>query len=310
MNMSAILRRAAANLLLSAASLLSAQIIPQNSPQSLAASSASDITCGLLWDDLQGELPPSALTIVPGFPVWMGGQRFDTLQIGQGLITGFAGNHTFSLGIHADLCDRGLATGVHASPLLLGEEGLPGNRIVTVEWRNAGFYEEWSYGGTLRDSLNIQIRFYEYDGHAEIRFGDGFYAGVSGFRAGLMLRLEDENGSRLHLSCLQDSGTGRNHHCSNRLFRWPQPGTVQSFGGRNEGNTAFVPLLRAEHGGLQAVWGRLIRIYGLDGRFIREVKAEKSRFDVSALATGVYIVHLSDADTKSRVVARLFVPGN
>ncbi|OFY33552.1 MAG: hypothetical protein A2W91_10270 [Bacteroidetes bacterium GWF2_38_335] len=73
------------------------------------------------------------------------------------------------------LLDRGHGTGTSLSPLDYEIIGEAGNRILKLQWTNAGFYwdivdNEYSTV-TNSDYINFQAWFYESDGKIELRFG-------------------------------------------------------------------------------------------------------------------------------------------
>lgn len=71
----------------------------------------------------------------------------------------------------ADLVDRGAIAGASQSPISYKTEGATGNRIFKLEWKNAGFYNEWDYFETLNDYVNFQLWLYEATGDVEVHYG-------------------------------------------------------------------------------------------------------------------------------------------
>ena len=73
------------------------------------------------------------------------------------------------------LLDRGYNTSESASPLDYEIIGNVGERIVKLQWSNAGFLMDMiSYGEntvTFQDSINFQVWFYEQNGKIEFHFG-------------------------------------------------------------------------------------------------------------------------------------------
>jgi Secretion system C-terminal sorting domain len=74
----------------------------------------------------------------------------------------------FSVG----LLDRGVYLAPHTpmSPILYQTKGLSGERVLTVEWRNAGIKS----GVSDSDHVNLQVWFYESTLQVEIRYGGGY----------------------------------------------------------------------------------------------------------------------------------------
>ncbi|MGB4847614.1 MAG: T9SS type A sorting domain-containing protein, partial [Saprospiraceae bacterium] len=71
----------------------------------------------------------------------------------------------------ADLIDRGYNGGNSLSPITYKTEGSSGHRVLTVEWKNAGFYEDLSAFGVSADFINFQLKLYEVDGNIEFLYG-------------------------------------------------------------------------------------------------------------------------------------------
>ena len=62
--------------------------------------------------------------------------------------------------------------GPNLSPILLETTGAPGSRIMKLEWRNAGFYEDTSIGFT--NFVNFQIWIHEISGNIEYHYGTSY----------------------------------------------------------------------------------------------------------------------------------------
>jgi hypothetical protein len=71
----------------------------------------------------------------------------------------------------ADLIDRGYADTLFESPITYKTTGAAGNRVFTMEWKNAGFFKEYFYLADNNDFVNFQMRLYENDGTIEYHFG-------------------------------------------------------------------------------------------------------------------------------------------
>ena len=71
----------------------------------------------------------------------------------------------------ADLIDRGYATGEQLSPITYKTEGTAGQRVFTIEWNNAGFYNQFFIDGVITDYVNVQMRLYESNGDIEYHYG-------------------------------------------------------------------------------------------------------------------------------------------
>lgn len=68
-----------------------------------------------------------------------------------------------------DLTDRGII-GLDPSIIRWNTSGDPGDRVFTIEWANAGFYEEIA-DTTSTSYVNIQVRLFEADGVIEFHYG-------------------------------------------------------------------------------------------------------------------------------------------
>ncbi|HZV71447.1 MAG TPA: hypothetical protein VFG10_17970 [Saprospiraceae bacterium] len=71
----------------------------------------------------------------------------------------------------SDLIDRGYLSGTQLSPITYKTSGTPGTRVLTVEWKNAGFFGEAFQFGTFDDFVNFQLKLYEADGNIEFAYG-------------------------------------------------------------------------------------------------------------------------------------------
>ena len=70
-----------------------------------------------------------------------------------------------------DLIDRGDFTGISKSPIRYKVEGAAGSRILKIEWKNVGFYEEGDFYGTLNDFISFQLWLYEGSNTIEMHYG-------------------------------------------------------------------------------------------------------------------------------------------
>jgi hypothetical protein len=125
------------------------------------------------WDDPDWILPV-------GFNFTYFGLPANTFYADDNFLGGFVAVATASDKIPlfivngADLIDRGFKTGQPLSPIQWQRSGPPGNQILKIEWKNAGFYSELDNDGISTDFTNFQIWFYE-NGHSfEIRQGPSF----------------------------------------------------------------------------------------------------------------------------------------
>ena len=71
-----------------------------------------------------------------------------------------------------DLTDRGLL-GLDPSIIRWSTSGEPNNQVFTIEWANAGMYEEIS-DSVSNSYVNIQVRLFEGDGAVEFHYGPSY----------------------------------------------------------------------------------------------------------------------------------------
>lgn len=71
----------------------------------------------------------------------------------------------------ADLIDRGYITSTPLSPITYKTDGSAGHRVLTVQWKNAGFTGDLANFGTSTDFINFQLKLYEENGNIEFAYG-------------------------------------------------------------------------------------------------------------------------------------------
>lgn len=134
-------------------------------------SGATSINNNQLWDDPEYIIPI-------GFNFELYDITIDSLYFGigsGGLVSSkidinYEAEY-FIIPFQTDLIDRGDISGTSQSPISYKVEGTTGNRILKIEWKNAGFYEEGNSLGTLNDYINFQLWLYEGTNDIEIHFG-------------------------------------------------------------------------------------------------------------------------------------------
>jgi hypothetical protein len=116
-------------------------------------------------------------TIPIGFDFWYFHEYIDTLYFFPESTAMFStsneegGFHKLLIPFGAMLIDRGYGTSQSLSPLSYELSGETGNRILKIEWKNAGFGFEYFEINTLNDYVNFQLWLYESSGNIEMRFG-------------------------------------------------------------------------------------------------------------------------------------------
>jgi hypothetical protein len=75
------------------------------------------------------------------------------------------------LALNADLIDRGYFADTSLSPITYQTEGAPGQRVFTLEFRNAGFTYGETNNDTLIDFINLQIKIHEGTSAIDVHIG-------------------------------------------------------------------------------------------------------------------------------------------
>lgn len=110
------------------------------------------------WDDPGDDLDP--LELNPPFRMGVRSYRYLKIEDGYVLLvdTPSGYNEYFVLdALFTNIVDRGKGTIVPESPIRYTLSGTKGNRMLTIEWRNFGFYGEWFHRNTTTDHANLQI---------------------------------------------------------------------------------------------------------------------------------------------------------
>lgn len=137
----------------------------------------SSLTFNAIWDD-------PAFTVFIPFDFHYMGDTITSLNTTEDLLGGvlFAGipdiTATDLIVAHfSDLIDLGFREGKSLSSINSEITGEEPNRIVKIEWKNAGFYNEVADTSfTIQSFVNFQAWFYESTNDIEYRFGPSFIA--------------------------------------------------------------------------------------------------------------------------------------
>lgn len=151
---------------------------------------------GEIWDD------PNDYIVPVDFPFAFMGLELSFLSIGGfgAVVYGFSDDPESQTAavlvpFDTDLIDRGIADTLSLSPISYQVEGQPGQRILKVEWSNAGSYDEWSEWGSTSMHISFQMWLYEGTDVIEYHYGPemindpavfyfqgiGAFIGLSGF---------------------------------------------------------------------------------------------------------------------------------
>ena len=292
---------------------------------------------GLTWDDPQ-------FTIPIGFDF----QFFDTTvnQIfisengGGGLLTfddTDTGIHPILVAYAEDLMDRAADTINYEdepgalSPISYKLVGDPGHRILKIEWKNAGFFDDIYEDNVSTDYVNFQLWLYEGTNDIEIHFGpnaitqpDLDYWTGKGPAIALVPHFDFDNGdivgSALLLSGVpyapelnQVSSDFETYSLDGTI----PDGTIYKFSFHPDGvselaaGAAIVSVFPNPAGDVIYILHRQsasaihkIIIRDLNGRAVKTINQPSGRVDISALPPGPYVVF---AHTASGVIAKKLI---
>ncbi|MEP6795233.1 MAG: T9SS type A sorting domain-containing protein [Saprospiraceae bacterium] len=199
-----------------------------------------------IWDDPE-------LTIPIGFDFQYYGETIQTLYLPAtfSLITLIddptAANIANIILFGADMIDRGYITGTSLSPISYKTDGNAGHRVLTLEWKNAGFVGDLSEFGVSTDFINFQLKLYEEDGNIEFIYGPSlithpsFDYGASGPIIGLIESLDFINdvnlGEIILLAGNPSNPTQVNAYVETHLNGTMAPGTSYTFSRNTTGVT-------------------------------------------------------------------------
>jgi hypothetical protein len=273
---------------------------------------AVTITNSQPWDDPEDSIPI-------GFTFKLYDLLLDTVYLGLGL--GGLVSSPIDTNYHADyavipfetdLIDRGELSGISQSPIRYKLEGNAGNRILKIEWKNAGFLGEIAVSGTLNDYINFQLWLFEGSNDIEMHFGpnmitDPFinYVGETGAVAGV----SDSDLADPYLL----SGSPDNPVLSDTmavLDGTPADGTIYRFSNLTAGKDDDQPekvqvkifpnpvqqvaTVRICHGSLFPAELLLYDTFGRIVKTIRNIQTNEFSVDCNDMARGIYLYRLTD----------------
>lgn len=216
----------------------------------------------------------------------------------------------------ADLVDRGFLSGISQSPIVYNTLGMAPNRVLVIEWQNAGFYSD----PNKTSYVNVQARLYENTNHIDIVVGSNsvnpnhYEPGSSGPIIGVTAW--DVNTSAM-IGALYLSGSPGSAQPTPsyvELTGTPASGTLYSFmpasTSVNEISSSDIrvyPNPVADHLYLDIPSDadlEMIHITDINGRlYISHAKDSHNgnlKIDVSSLPGGVYIIHTEGKNTSGR----------
>jgi hypothetical protein len=211
----------------------------------------------------------------------------------------------------ADLVDRGAIAGISQSPISYKTEGAAGNRIFKLEWKNAGFYNEWDIYETLNDYVNFQLWLYEATGDVEIHYGSSMITDAFidyGSETGAIIGLYDNN---LYYAYFL-SGPPNNPELTEELAflnGTPSDGTIYKFSKHVTGikntdqilnsvnlypNPAHAEITLESENALNGAVLTLLNSSGQQVRQIANIAGQKFNFNRDNLPDGLYFVRLTE----------------
>lgn len=137
----------------------------------LIGADVKSLTKGQTWDDPSFKFPI-------GFNFKLYDAIIDSLDFSEGSggslgpILGSTNQFAYLLSpLEADLIDRGFGAFNSISPITYKLEGQTPNRILKLEWRNAGFYGEYDILTSQNDFINFQMWLFETSNTIEFHYG-------------------------------------------------------------------------------------------------------------------------------------------
>lgn len=274
-----------------------------------------------IWDD-----PSFTIPMPFGFTVQ--GEQVDSL-----LLDGLGGNLvgirngsaivTIVAPFDADLIDRGYDSSISLSPISYRVDGSAGNRILKVEWKEAGSFAEYAdSGGVLSMYISFQAWIYEGSNIIEYRYGANtinnpvlFYDGENGAFIGtaivdgasaipnllngsaasptLSLTLSAINGTPAsgtvyRFTPIGGSSSVSENSLAQKISAWPNPVTdVLNLELKNEQQAR-------------------IALYNLQGQKVKQQLLTESRssLDLSDLPAGAYLIRMEGQAGSIRIIKR------
>ncbi|MFA6150167.1 MAG: T9SS type A sorting domain-containing protein [Chitinophagaceae bacterium] len=280
----------------------------------------TSISSGCMWDDENFKIPL-------GFSAKVGDKIVTDFSFCSGLISLSSDTSGIIDAIFpfsgTDLEDRGWLSGVPVSPLRYRIDGAAPNRIFKFEVSNAGFFDEEIKHKSLQDSVNFQVWVYETSSILEIRLGsfkishpeDYFYLMGNTPLVGYLKDYDADAGTLGKLYSLKGSPSepivdsiSSVSDPINVFSKMPSAGTVYRFipqsvavyvGEVDISNhfkvypTQVNQLLTVEQ---NSTVNAKAQIMSANGQLIQAAVSltnGKNNIDVSALASGVYMLQLS-----------------
>lgn len=275
---------------------------------------ATQVMKDSVWDD-PGDWKPAERNIPLGFNFQAFNRSISTFTWADAAIEFRDGDTVIKIGMEADFCDYGFGTNNALSKLYRKTDGTAPNRIVKIEFRKAGFWDEWALDGSCKDSADLQIWIYENLAKVELRFGPRSVANFSNIfpsKLGVTCARYDGSGGSAGLILdgdpinpvtysFGDTGT-------RGLTGWPVANQVYIFDFGiasvkpvstampriwTSGNTIFAPDFN----------GTVLELRGMDGRLLSSGKVEEGVLNTGKnLPAGIYILGSADGSIPARKI--------
>lgn len=261
-----------------------------------------------VWDE-PATLPLRMQLLVPGFTFKALGMNIDTFWIDQGGV--FSVDEVFWIGLWEDLCDKGFGSLRARSPISVKYQGNVGNRITTVEWKNFGFYSDFTANGSCTDSGNIQLSIFENPQHIELWFGPSYIKNESvSLSSGVIVytSIIDSLGNGTGIDLIgnpdapQTTAVNEQNHAT--LSSYPKSGTRYSF---DFGAGASVPTISVTRNSwfynnilhVAPVNAKVV-VYSAQGARVEETMVTDV-LDLNHLTPGVYTAHILASGKEERL---------
>jgi len=206
-----------------------------------------------------------------------------------------------------DLIDRGDGTDVSLSPISYRIDGNPGNRIVKIEFKNCGSFDDFS----LSMFVNFQIWLYETTNVIEYRYGassvtspEDFYSGETGGIAAVVI-LDDLFEEVFSEDSVFLEGSPSNPTTTNQLAflnGTPSNGTVYRFTPATLSNDNFNlndftiypnPTNNVLNIAIQTL-GLNYSIQDMTGKTVQNGILNQQVIDVNGLQKGMYLINIEE----------------
>lgn len=276
------------------------------------------------WQDPSEELDPIEFST----PFRMGKNSYSFITIDGGYVilgdTGESFNDFFVVdAAFLNLCDRGYGTPTSISPIRYSLTGQPRERILTIEWRNHGFYGEWYHMNVTEDYGNFKIILDEAMQQVKIHYGEHMVKraalSLEGYPGYSVYLGEGEGGANTFfgttLAGRPSAPTIHEIEADTFLSGIPSDSTLYTFkvaeplAGMEERSTLSFGVYPQPAGNyfrirsheLALLNNAQLNIYGMDGRLCHSQHYGKEQLvEISGLPSGLYVVELRNHSAQGR----------